>query len=158
MLWRELAERHPDAPVILSRRSDSAAWWTSADATVWEAMRRVAAGDDATMREFQRAMRRGAGLGDDWDDETVARAWYDAHNQAVIDAIPAERLLIWEPSEGAAPIGERLGLPTPDGPAIHANTTAEFRASVKLDGSGSAAGGEPSSARTSSPGTRTQDL
>ena len=134
IFWRELADHHPDAPVILSRRSDSAAWWRSADETVWEVMRRVSTGDDTRMREFQVSMRRAAGLGDDWDDEAVARAWYDAHNAAVVEAIPPERLLVWQPSDGPAPIAERLGLPTPDGPAIHANTTAEFRTNTNLDG------------------------
>lgn len=133
-LWRELADRHPDALVVLSLRADSAAWWTSADATVWEAMRRSETGDNIQLREFQRLMRRTAGLGDDWDDESTARAWYDAHNAAVIEAIPPDRLLIWDAADGAAPIAERLGLPVPDGPAIHANTTAEFRERSEFDG------------------------
>lgn len=134
VIWRELADRHPEALVILSLRTDSAAWWKSADATVWEAMRRSESSDDNTMlRDFQRLMRRSAGLGDDWDDEATARAWYEAHNAAVIEAIPAERLLVWEASEGAAPIAARLGVAAPDGPAIHANTTADFRTSSGFD-------------------------
>lgn len=34
VFWRELAERHRDALVILSHRGSADAWWTSADATV----------------------------------------------------------------------------------------------------------------------------
>lgn len=133
ILWNELAERHPDALVILSHRGDSATWWKSADATVWEAMRRNLDSDNAMLKEFNHSMRREAGLGDDWADESVARAWYDAHMQTVVDTIPADHLLVWQPSDGAAPIAERLGLEVPDGPAIHANTTAEFRERGKFD-------------------------
>ena len=133
IFWRELAVRHADALVILSHRGDSATWWKSADATVWQAMRRSEAGDDEMIREFNRSMRRGGGLGDDWDDEAVARAWYDAHHEAVIREIPADRLLVWQPADGFGPVAERLGVPAPDVAPVHANTTAEFRSQSGLD-------------------------
>ena len=127
VFWRELAERHPEALVVLSHRGSSERWWRSADATVWEVMRRVEAGEqDEHVPGSHRLMRQLAGF-DDAMAEAAARARYDSHLEEVRAAIPAERLLLWDPTEGWEPICDRLDLPVPDDAPAHANTSAEFR-------------------------------
>lgn len=133
VFWRELIDRHPDALVILSRRADSATWWASADATVWEVMRRAVGDDDRDRVRFNESMRRRAGLGGDWANESAAIAWYERHNAEVVATVPPERLLVWEPADGFTPIAERLGVPVPDVPTVHANTRAAFRQIAGFD-------------------------
>lgn len=49
-----------------------------------------------------------------------------AHNEEVKRVVPAERLLVWEVSDGWAPLCEFLGVPVPDEPLPHANDRATF--------------------------------
>lgn len=133
LFWRELVERHPDALVVLSHRADSATWWASADATVWQVMREAVDEGNPDRIRFNELMRRRAGLGNDWSDESAARIWYERHNAEVVETVPPDRLLAWEPADGFAPIAERLGLPAPDEPAVHVNTRATFREIAGFD-------------------------
>ena len=48
-------------------------------------------------------------------------------------AVPPERLVEWQPGDGWEPICDALGVPVPDVPFPHANTTDDFRAMVGLD-------------------------
>ncbi len=49
-----------------------------------------------------------------------------AHNEQVKRVVPAERLLVWEVSDGWGPLCEFLGVPVPDQPLPHANDRATF--------------------------------
>lgn len=127
IMWRELAEIYPNAPVVLSHRGDSATWWRSVDATVWESMR--SRSSDA-IEAWNDKLRTTAGFTDVWDDEGTARSFYDNHMRQVVDTIEPDRLLIWQASEGWSPLCAALGLPVPDGEFMHRNTTAEFVARI----------------------------
>ncbi len=63
-----------------------------------------------------------------------ATAAYERHNAEVRATIPAGRLFEYQPGDGWEPICEALGVPVPDEPFPHTNTTAEFRANLGLDG------------------------
>ena len=69
-----------------------------------------------------------------WQDEDEAKAAFVAHNEAVRAAIPTERLVEWQPGDGWEPICNALGLPVPDEPYPHVNTTADFRTMTGMDG------------------------
>jgi hypothetical protein len=124
--WRELADAYPDAVVLLSTRRSAAEWWRSADDTIFMHLR------EPTMpgMEEWRAMvdvaivERFPGVPDDAD---AAMASYEAHNAAVRTAVPADRLLDWQPGDGWGPICAALGVPVPDEPFPHVNTTDDFR-------------------------------
>jgi Sulfotransferase domain len=132
-LWRELADAFPDAPVLLSTRASGAEWWASADATIFDAIRRGGLDEvSQAQHEMVRTMlaeRFTTG----WDDEATAIAAYDAHNRAVREAIPAGRLFEYRPGDGWAPLCAALGVAEPDTPFPHTNTRAEFRAAIGLD-------------------------
>jgi hypothetical protein len=144
--WRELADAFPDAIVLLSTRSSTDAWWTSATSTIFERMRegfdRMQEGrpdeDDpmAAVHQAQRSMVR-AMLAQrftaDVQDEAAAKAAYEAHNATVRTAIPPARLVEWQPGDGWEPICAALGLEVPDTPFPQMNSTDEFRAMVGLD-------------------------
>jgi len=65
-------------------------------------------------------------------DRGHARRVFDVHNQAVIDAIPAPRLLIYEPGDGWEPLCRFLDVPVPGESFPHLNDTAWYRARTGL--------------------------
>lgn len=132
--WPELAEAFPDAVVLLSTRADADAWWRSADRTIFEAMRRPLP-DEPTI-QAQRRMAEAMfehRFTPNVLDETAAKAAYERHNATVRATVPADRLVEWQPGDGWEPLCAALGLPVPDEPFPHANSTAEFRALMGLD-------------------------
>jgi hypothetical protein len=122
LFWRELMVAFPDAPILLSLR-DPESWWESVHATIFRP-------DRERTPEFA-AME--AALGENRftpavEDKQSAIAAYEAHNAAVMSGVPANRLVVWRLGEGWDPVCAALGLPVPDRPFPHTNTTAEFRA------------------------------
>jgi hypothetical protein len=67
----------------------------------------------------------------DYRDPDAMMAAFEKNNQAVRDAIPADRLLEWTAADGWEPICARLGLDVPDHPFPVANTTEEFASRAK---------------------------
>jgi hypothetical protein len=61
------------------------------------------------------------------DDPAAMAAAMERWNQAVIDTVPAERLLVWDPKEGWEPLCEFLEVPVPDVPLPHVNDTENFQ-------------------------------
>jgi hypothetical protein len=130
--WRELSAAYPDALVLLSRRESPEVWWRSASRTVLQfAEQEAPPGQEpfwAMCLDFLRAR-----FTDRWRDAEAAMAAYARHNDAVRAEVPPERLLEWLPGDGWAPLCAALGVPIPDEPFSHLNTTAEFRARAGWD-------------------------
>ena len=59
-------------------------------------------------------------------DEALAIGVLEMHNAEVERTIPAERLLVYEVSQGWQRLCRFLGLPVPAGPFPKTNTTDEF--------------------------------
>jgi hypothetical protein len=59
-------------------------------------------------------------------DQAAAMAAFEAHNAEVQKLIPKDRLLIFQAKDGWGPLCEFLGVPVPDRPYPHVNSTAEF--------------------------------
>jgi hypothetical protein len=125
--WRELTSAHPHARVILSLR-DPERWYDSITATIFPFLHHLAATGDESLpgdvivdRTFTHRT----------SDRAHCMAVYAAHNQAVRDAIPPDRLLIFDAKEGWEPLCAFLGVLVPEGEAFpHVNDTAEFQADV----------------------------
>jgi hypothetical protein len=133
--WSELADAFPDAIVLLSTRSSTDAWWKSANETIFEITRRGVPGDpnmQPQARMIEGLFRR---FTPEWNQAggEAARRAYDAHNAHVRATVPASRLVDWQPGDGWEPICRALGMPVPDEPFPHVNTTDDFRAMVGLD-------------------------
>jgi len=127
--WPELIDAYPDAIVLLSTRSSPETWWASASSTVFPAMRSSPDPDESDWTRMIFSMVESRFTAD-FDDETSALRAYAAHNAAVRDRVPAERLLDWQPGDGWEPICERLGVAVPDEPFPHSNTGDDFRANL----------------------------
>jgi len=130
--WREISAAYPDALVLLSVR-DPDSWWKSASNTIWEVSQRDT--DDEFMNGWLQMVRRmlDERFTPDWQDEAKAKAAFVRHNDEVRKSVPTSRLLEWKGGDGWAPICAALGVPVPDEPFPHVNTTAEFRVMTGLD-------------------------
>ena len=124
--WREQMAAFPQAKVILTRR-DPKSWYKSVMSTIWPASNRPRDTEEGRLG-------RELAFGNIWrpifdermDDEAHVIAQYEAHNQRVIEGVPADKLLVYEPGQGWAPICEFLGVPEPDEPYPKTNTTEQF--------------------------------
>ena len=128
--WAGLAEAHPDAIVLLSVRDSAEQWWRSFEATIHAGLSRPVPADQpewAERRQVTLAMLDRT-FTPRWRERDGAMAGYDAHNAAVREAVPAGRLVEWRAGDGWAPICAALGVPVPEEPFPHVNTTAEFQA------------------------------
>jgi hypothetical protein len=133
--WRELSDANPDALVLLSTRSSADAWWKSANDTIFQISRRPLPADVPPVFEAQLAMVADMFVRfcPDWENETAAKRAYEAHNAAVRAEVDPARLLEWQPGDGWEPICAALGVPVPDDPFPHVNSTADFRAMVGME-------------------------
>jgi hypothetical protein len=61
------------------------------------------------------------------DDKDHVIACYEAHNQQVMDEVPADKLLVYEPGEGWQPLCTFLDVPVPDEDYPSVNSTEEFK-------------------------------
>jgi hypothetical protein len=134
--WRQLADAFPDAIVLLSTRASADAWWKSAHDTIFQVHKREIPPEQADVMVPQLEMAEAVftrTFAPDWEDEVAAKRAYEAHNAAVRAEVPSDRLVEWQPGDGWAPLCDALGVPVPDDPFPHVNTTADFRAMIGLD-------------------------
>ena len=148
--YGELMDRYPDAKVLLSVR-DGESWVRSMRETVWgifhgdSVIRHVCEARavlDPLWRRYAALMRRitweprtGALAGDTSTDAGLI-AVMDRWNDAVKSAVPADRLLVWDPREGWEPLCEFLEVEAPAEPLPRLNDTASFREGIIGDALG----------------------
>jgi hypothetical protein len=128
-VWRSISASYPDAPVLLSTRSSTDAWWTSASSTIL-AVRGDREGMEAWSAMVGAMFER---VGMHGEDEAASKAAYERHNTEVWAEVAADRLIEWQPEDGWGPLCAGLGLPEPSDPFPLTNTTADFRAMAGLD-------------------------
>lgn len=127
--YRQLADRYPDAKVILSLR-DPRRWYESMSETILKAiaLQSQAAEADPAQREANRfieAIIVEQTFGGDFSEANVIAA-FERHNAQVRATIPPERLLVFEAAHGWEPLCRFLGVPVPDTPFPRTNSREEF--------------------------------
>jgi hypothetical protein len=138
--WRELIEVYPDAKVLLSVR-DADSWVRSMQNTINQVffgdslMTHLAKARYAIdppyaawidlLTEMNWSEERGV-FGTSDDPAAMAEAM-ERWNQKVIDTVPSERLLVWNPKEGWEPLCEFLEMPVPEQPLPNVNDTENFQ-------------------------------
>jgi hypothetical protein len=141
--YRDLMDYYPDAKVLLSVRGGEE-WARSMIKTVWG----IFHGDavihhvsdaravlDPLWRRYTTLMRNmtwneGGALAGDTSTEAGLIAAMERWNQSVIDTVPAERLLVWNPSEGWEPLCAFLEVDVPSDPLPRLNDTTSFREGI----------------------------
>jgi hypothetical protein len=140
--WRELLAEFPAAKVILTER-DPHAWFMSMTKTVLrqdlfaDRSDSDGAGGSADARgsvlrglhELAEAMHD-AVFGQRRDEEWLT-GLFARHNAAVRREVPADRLLVYEVSQGWEPLCAFLGVPVPDERFPWLNDSAEFVARLQ---------------------------
>lgn len=122
--YAELAAAYPQAKVILTER-DPQAWFASTQATIFSRD----FPEDTTDTWQRMALKVICDLFDRrMHDKDHVISVYKAHNARVREVIPPERLLVYEVSQGWAPLCGFLGVAVPDGPMPKVNSTEEFQA------------------------------
>ena len=126
--WRNLADANPDAPVLLSTRDSAQTWWASMEQTVVPALQGPMLSDQPELMRGQEMVLElfRTRFTPDFADRGAAIAAYERHCDAVRRGIPADRLIEWQPRDGWRPICSHLGLPVPDTPFPHENTSEDF--------------------------------
>jgi hypothetical protein len=127
--WRELMALYPEAKVLLSLR-DGAGWHKSVMNTIYKAMTLELPESAPEHVRVQIGMVKKAIYEGTFDgqlsDAEHAIAVFDAHNQAVIDAVSAERLLVYRPGDGWEPICQFLEVQVPAEDYPHVNSSEDF--------------------------------
>lgn len=120
--YRELAAAYPQAKVILTER-DAEAWFRSTQATIFP-------NDTPTDTEqmFPRMVSKVIAplFGHRMRDRDTVIDVYRRHNATVREVIAADRLLVYEVSQGWEPLCAFLGAPVPDEPMPKVNATEDF--------------------------------
>jgi len=125
--WQELADFYPDAKVVLTVR-DADSWFDSVSATIFsEKMQGSLAGTPAG--EMMAGVIFSA-FGDRVNDRAFMTDWFRRRNQQVIDALPADRLLVFSPKEGWGPLCSFLGVAVPAAPFPRVNSRDEITESM----------------------------
>ena len=128
-LYRELAERYPKAKLILSER-DPERWCDSMAATILSPEHRQDMDASPVGRIIRKLSARTMPGGRSTlppDREGLA-AMFRAHGEEVRRTIPAERLLVFQASDGWTPLCAFLGVPVPNEPYPRVNSPEEFLA------------------------------
>jgi len=144
--WRELMEAYPDAKVLLSVR-DPEKWEPSFRETIWDMghgenllhlLSSARALVDPRWQRYVAFVERMF-----WSPEGTFASGHERpeqliegmvrHNEEVKASVPADRLLVWEVTEGWEPLCEFLGVDVPSEPMPHANDRETFLGRV-IDG------------------------
>ena len=140
--YRELMEHYPESKVLLSVRGGEE-WARSMQKTIWgmwhgdtviHHMNQARCVVDPLWKRYIALMSTlnfdegGAFYGA--DDEAKLIAAMERWNAQVQADVPAERLLVWKPEEGLAPICEFLEVELPEEELPHLNDTQAFREGI----------------------------
>ena len=121
--WRALADHYPDAKVLHTVR-DPDKWFDSTQATIFSPER--PGPPDGPFKIFLDQIY--AWYGGDIHDRAFMTGFFRRHTEAVVAAIPPERLLVFEVAQGWEPLCAFLGVDVPVTPYPRENTTDQFRA------------------------------
>jgi hypothetical protein len=124
----ELADHYPEAKVILSTR-DPQSWYESMRDTIIKSMGVMGLTGPEVVQDhpmrFGQILIAHRAFGCDYSQATVIAA-LERHNAEVMRRIPAERLLVFEPSQGWEPLCRFLGVAIPDEPFPRSNLREDF--------------------------------
>lgn len=122
--WRDLAALWPEAKVVLTIR-DTESWWASFEPIARELVENTDDPDSLSVTLVARRVFGGRPL-----DRDHACAVYEAHNAAVLAAIPAGRLHVHRVGDGWEGLCAFLGVPVPDEPYPRTNSRAELLGAI----------------------------
>lgn len=130
--YEQLAEAFPDAKVILTVR-DAESWWRSTYDTLYQFVLRSAEHPPAPGSHQARLLRVTSAMvwdglfGGRFTDQEYAMEAYRRHNEDVVSALGADRVLVYDVREGWEPLCAFLGTEVPDVAFPRANDSTAMR-------------------------------
>ena len=125
--------RYPDAKVILSER-DPERWYESVMNTIYPFSLAARQSEDPDVKaqiDMVFEVIWDGTFDGRMDDKDHVIGVYLAHNQRVRAEVPAEKLLVFESTQGWPPLCQFLNRPVPDEPYPRVNTTDDFLAGAQ---------------------------
>jgi hypothetical protein len=122
--WRDLAALNLDARIILSTR-DPDAWFDSVNTTVFSERLLGPLTRNPALKTFFEGTVTGA-YGDRIGERAFMVDYFKRWNQAVMDTVPTERLLVFEAHQGWEPLCAFLDVPVPAIPYPRTNSREEM--------------------------------
>ena len=126
--WRELADIYPESRILLSVRPVDR-WWESFSGTIKKILEirdTIPDGHPRSVMEMANKIVTEQTFGGAMGDKSVVLYEYQKRIDDVKEAIPADRLLIFDVTEGWVPLCKFLDLPVPDGDFPRSNAKEEF--------------------------------
>lgn len=127
--WRELAEVYADAKVIHTIRPPES-WWASYSKTIAVVLSEAGRGDDnhemQTIPEMAHTIIAEQTFNSDCDDKIAALRAFEKRTEDVLSSIAADRLLVFDVSEGWEPLCDFLDVPVPEQSFPRTNDRDEF--------------------------------
>jgi hypothetical protein len=139
IFYKELVQLYPNAKVLLTVRDSPEAWWKSASSTIVRIAVSVQTPRydpgiwllyqiNPLFRKFRNLFLANyatlfpGGI----EDAAAGMAEYERHIAEVKATVPADKLLVFNVKEGWDPLVNFLGVPRPDAPFPHSNSSADF--------------------------------
>lgn len=128
-VWRELAAAFPAAKMVHTVRPEEV-WWSSFSKTIGKLMASYRAlplpPHIIAILDAWGELAGKVTFGGRLDDRDTAIAAYRRRSAEVQEAIPADRLLVFDVADGWDPLCRFLDVPTPAEPFPHHNLRADF--------------------------------
>lgn len=127
-LWREQLAAFPEAKVLLSLR-DKDRWYDSVMATIYAFSKAGLTSDNPQRRagaQWAHEVIWQRVFDGKMDDRAHVTRVFEQHNRQVIEEVPADRLLVFEATQGWQPLCDFLQLPVPAEPYPRVNSREEF--------------------------------
>lgn len=126
--WKRLLHDFPDAKYILTEREPES-WYVSFRNTVFEAMSHPekSSSEHRDVQNMAKALILDGLFEGRFEDKDFAISKLQDYSRQIRLAVPAERLLVMDISEGWQPLCEFLELPMPDDSFPCSNTQVEFQ-------------------------------
>ena len=125
--WRELTAAYPKAKLVLTVR-DPAGWFESTQTTIFSPRMRDRVGASPAAEFLQKTVW--GDFGSSINDRDHMIAAFERHSAEVRRAIPSDRLLVFDVTQGWAPLCEFLGVPVPSKPFPRLNSREELGAAL----------------------------
>jgi hypothetical protein len=121
--WRELSVAYPDAKVLLSVR-DANSWFESTQATIFSKQLRDWLINSPVHDFMKKTVWRD--FGDQIDNREFMVSYFEQHIEEIKNALPEERLLVYQVKDGWEPLCKFLQVQIPDEPFPHVNSRDEM--------------------------------
>jgi len=136
IFYKELAEKYPDAKVVLTTR-DFEKWYTSATETIYAIgqagpgwLKKIPRG--RKIHEMVYGLLWDGFFGGKFEDKSHTEKLFHDHIAEVKASIPSDRLLVMEVKDGWEPLCAFLGCEVPDEPFPYVNEAEDFKKQIKF--------------------------